>query len=547
MLRGPKSAKVLLVASFPVEEQVPFVGTRWFHFMQQLGKVVDTSALQFTQASNVTPKPIRGLTLEESLLKSSVRQRHMMECHWKLGTMWLTEQLYRDAHKLLSALQQEHLQVIVTVGEWAFRAVGAVLGENFQGSWKMRGSMLRAGGKWIIPTLGPEMLNSNYALHVPVLRDLQRIRTALGSKEVPEQQVQIVRSFEQWKGIVQSLKDLENVPVAVDIETRGGHITCIGFALQKQAYVVPFCRYDGSDFWSADGEYLVVADLLTFLRRNHLVGQNWQYDAMYIEKHWGQLLVPRDDTMLMQHCCWNQQPKDLSYLSSMYCDFHVQWKQDLYNSKSGSDDEMLWLYNGKDCLVTLEVWEKLKRQVEIRQVQEIYRHEMSLWLPVMEMMQRGVRIDTFEKACITEALRRTIAKLQGDLDFVVGKELNARSNVQLYEFLIVGLGLKPVFTKTHDPLDPSKESRGIAYDDAAMENYGQQMPKLKELFTLILEIRSCQTLLGYAQATTDKVGDHERMKTSYNIGGTTTGRLSSSKTPFGRGMNLQNVTGGGVL
>jgi len=61
-----------------------------------------------------------------------------------------------------------------------------------------------------------------------------------------------------------------------------------------------------------------------------------------------------------------------------------------------------------------------------------------------------------------------------------------------------------------------------------------------EVFKLMLDLRKERSRKStYIDAQFDKDG---RMRCTYDVSGTETGRLSSKKTPLGHGMNLQNVT-----
>mgnify|MGYP003693843559 CR=1 FL=1 len=95
--------------------------------------------------------------------------------------------------------------------------------------------------------------------------------------------------------------------LAVDIETSGRAITCIGFAPRRDiAIVIPgiVVRRSGKAYWpSVDVErkvYKIVKDILT--RPIPKVFQNGLYDIAFIYRAWRiGVRSAEDDTMLLHH------------------------------------------------------------------------------------------------------------------------------------------------------------------------------------------------------------------------------------------------------
>jgi hypothetical protein len=61
-----------------------------------------------------------------------------------------------------------------------------------------------------------------------------------------------------------------------------------------------------------------------------------------------------------------------------------------------SETERLWIYNGLDCCVTLEVLEEILPQLD-NLTGGVYALSRALQGPVLEMNMRGVLIDEHEK------------------------------------------------------------------------------------------------------------------------------------------------------
>lgn len=92
----------------------------------------------------------------------------------------------------------------------------------------------------------------------------------------------------------------------------------------------------------------------------YIIGQNFNYDAQFFiaDEAFQYRVVCGFDTKVAQHVLLPGTDKDLVMLSSLYCDFHRYWKDDLKDSADTLDDIKRWRYNCRDTVVTYEVYEK---------------------------------------------------------------------------------------------------------------------------------------------------------------------------------------------
>ena len=181
-------------------------------------------------------------------------------------------------------------------------------------------------------------------------------------------------------------------------------------------------------------------------------------------------------------------------------------------------DEKNWRYNGIDCCVTFEVLEKLEQH----QVGPFYTHSMQMVAPYLDMSLRGFRVNHRKYFQVqAEAVSRT-NRLQ-----------------QLLNRLARGFfGTPEVNPKSYKQVKELFENLGITLK-ATDKN---QLQKKRSNFwaapfvELILAIRDSRKQTETLQ--TALVGN--RWMFSLNVGGTSTGRLSSKKDPFKQGQNIQN-------
>ena len=192
-----------------------------------------------------------------------------------------------------------------------------------------------------------------------------------------------------------------------------------------------------------------------------------------------------------------------------------------------------WWYNALDAAVTLEIHEVLARK---NSGTVVYAFERALQGPALDMMLRGFSIDpVWRSRSITELAARE-AKLEAILDrlarAVWSKPLNPRSPKQLLEFFYGELRLPEVWTS-------KKGVRKLSTDREAMEKLSDYY-LARPFINTILAARDTRKQLGVLRTGIDPDG---RMRCTYNVCGTETGRWASSQNVFGRGTNLQNITG----
>jgi DNA polymerase I len=189
-----------------------------------------------------------------------------------------------------------------------------------------------------------------------------------------------------------------------------------------------------------------------------------------------------------------------------------------------------WVYNGLDCCITAEVLEKLLPQLDYH-TSATYDFSRKLQGPALEMRLRGVKIDKFRKGEVIEEYYRKIDLLERNLEKLalegVGMDhFNWRSNDDLKELFYDRLAIPAI-----------KRQGRVTVNRDALERLESYLIA-KPIVTHIKAMRDLGKKISMLKTEIDPDG---RMRTSYNIGGTTTGRFSSSFSEFGTGTNLQNI------
>lgn len=205
-------------------------------------------------------------------------------------------------------------------------------------------------------------------------------------------------------------------------------------------------------------------------------------------------------------------------------------RTDLVEPSDVSAFEQDMIYNGLDCMLTAEVLDEILPQLDSHTA-ATYNFSRELQAPVLEMKLRGVLVDQARRAKVLDEFHEKLEILERNLERIVLegvglKCFNWRSNDDLkrlfYEYLQI-----PTITKRGRP----------SCDRDALEKieaYTIAQPIVAHLKAL----KDIGKKIGVLKTAVDPDG---RIRTSYNIAGTSTGRFSSSLSEFGTGGNLQNV------
>lgn len=197
-------------------------------------------------------------------------------------------------------------------------------------------------------------------------------------------------------------------------------------------------------------------------------------------------------------------------------------------------DLALWIYNGFDTALTYEIHSAL--EVEAKPwVETPYTLAKALQAPILAIMQNGIYTNKFTRDKLISSLEAEREWLQDRLnqlaEVVWGKPLNPASPKQVKEFFYDTMGLPKIYSFKGG-------TRKLSSDRAALEKLCNHF-WAEPIARLILKIRDNNKSIGTLKTSIDA---DSRMRSSYNIAGTETGRLSSSANAFSRGTNAQNIT-----
>lgn len=194
--------------------------------------------------------------------------------------------------------------------------------------------------------------------------------------------------------------------------------------------------------------------------------------------------------------------------------------------------EREWWYNSLDAAVTLEIYDKISRS---NRGTITYGFERAMQGPALDMMQRGFRIDPIWRSRQTSMLEEKESKVEELLNRLAhpvwGRPLNPRSPDQLKAFFYGELHLPTQYANVKGEKRVSTNRESLE----KLDDYYIASP----FVDLIFAARGARKQLGVLRTG---VGVDGRMRCSYGVAGTETGRFNSSTSVWGDGTNLQNIT-----
>lgn len=526
---GPTDAKIAIVGEAPGQTEVeygrPFVGSSG----QLLSTMLKDAGILLEQCRLHNVMEIRppGGDFKKSFYNGSEP----------------SDALIRGKKKLLEKLEKERPNVILALGNEALKAL-----TGYDKLTDCRGIIMDSPVGKVIGTYHPAYILRDYSVRPLAQIDICKVvrESTTRSYEKPRVNFKICPSLDACISYMRSMPS--GSKIAFDIETLGRLVRCIAFSSDgSNAICIPFMRVQCSrtdglvsasipdrSWWTEPEEKLLLDEMKVFLERPDLffIAQNGSFDISLLEYNFG-ITVKNYyfDTMHAHHVCYAELPRGLDTLVSIYTNFPYYWS---YDSKS---DNSTFTYNCYDAVATWAVAKVLHQELEHLSTKDhnlrsfYFHHKHPLVRSLTRASNIGVQIDVEKRGSISEPLKK-------ELDEIIEK-----CNIYLSTYGIAGinLGSPKQVLETIIALNypaPKNKFGKDSTDARAMDSLISRYPN-EAFFGFISLYRAKQKFLStYVEAVLD---DDNRFRTSYDASGTETGRISSKKTLWGTGGNLQNI------
>ncbi|MGI9402931.1 MAG: DNA polymerase I, partial [Hyphomicrobium sp.] len=271
------------------------------------------------------------------------------------------------------------------------------------------------------------------------------------------------------------------------------------------------------------------------------IGQNLKYDYNVLARH-GVFIAPLDDTMLLSYALdagkgsHGMDELAMRHLGHACISFdqvmaHAPGKKSEKSFAEVPIDKARE-YAAEDADVTLRLWMMLKPRLAAEQRTTAYETLERPLVPIIADMERaGITVDRTILARLSSEFAKESARLEDEVNGLIGHKFNLASPRQLGELLFDRLQL-PGGKKTKTG---QWETRAGLLDDLAANE--ELPPDARKLINTMLEWRQLTKLRStYTDALPGYINPGTgRIHTSYSLAATTTGRLASSDP------NLQNI------
>ncbi len=338
---------------------------------------------------------------------------------------------------------------------------------------------------------------------------------------------------------------LEKKAFAIDTETTSldtlnaelvGISMCID--LGKACYIPIAHQTNQTEYKEIEGKQLdkdiVLKRLQPLLADESIlkIGHNIKYDIKVFDKYKCQV-NSFDDTMLMSHCInGGQQRHSLDSVAKYLLNHETIKLKDLIGS---GKKELNFMnvpinlaadYAAEDADVTFQAWKILKKELVKKSVYSVYQNIDKPMISVLiDAELKGIEVDKIQLQRLSEFFEKKLSELESRIFTTVGVKFNIGSPKQLGEIL---------FEKLKLPGGKKNKSGSFQTGADILEDLSS---KGFEITSHLLEWRKISKLKStYSDSLMLHVNNFTgRVHSSFNLAGTSTGRLSSSDP------NLQNI------
>jgi uracil-DNA glycosylase len=389
-------------------------------------------------------------------------------------------------------------------------------------------------GKKVIPTIHPAAtLHGTYLWRYLIIADMEKAKRHLkdGPRLIlPERKILMNPYLEDIMDYMDMCE--KQGRVATDLEAINHHLNCFCLAPNwNEAMVVPIGDEFGNSWWDIDDEITILRRYAQLMGNPDVMKINQNivsFDAMFLLWELGIYTNgPLGDGMIAQKIMYPEFNKGLDFQCSIHTDQPYYKDEGKMWKGTGGDIEQWWNYNGLDGCIALESWDKLYEEMKQKGYLPTYQRVAERFRFLTYMAIRGFKVNHDKLAAVHSRVSEDLAAKEAELVSVAKYPFNVQSPKQCQLYFYGTLGYKPYTSKTG----------GVTTDDKAMariyRKYGCAEAKL------VQEIRALRKLKStYLEVTFD---EDSRLRCSWDATGTKFGRLSSSQTLWGTGMNMQNL------
>lgn len=441
---------------------------------------------------------------------------------------------------------KSQIRICITLGAYPLQYICKKYGIS-----KWRGSVITVDGLTILSTYHPSYISRNRSEYPVFAFDIGKAyKIYHHGYQQPKFNFEINPDGVKAEELI---SEYSNSPkLSVDIETikDTNRILCIGFARSKSD---AFCIVNRSDD-GLDGDFRRHCESI-FNSPGERIFHNGLFDVEVLHNNHVEVSNFTFDTMVAQHVLAPELAKSLDFITSIYTDipyYKDRGRTALPDNEKGwgkiKDDDRLniYEYNCLDCVSTYWCFEEMIKEInEDSNYKHIFNYEMSMHDVAFHIIRSGMLRDNERTAKLKEIVESKYVSDQRILNAITGGYVNVGSPVQKKKLLYIDWGL---------PEKTGENGKIAADEDAIVSLISHVKDKVHTTITpakkyewqkklaglmIILKIQGYRKLLGSyigAEAQWDN-----RLRSSYKITGTETGRWSCAKYLDDSGFNAQTL------
>lgn len=536
---GPYGANIMLVGEAPgrneAEQGVPFVG--------QAGKLLK-NILQHA-----------GISFDKCYVTNIINERppgndfgSFYEDNRRQVPKSMLRKAWKELHQKIKDLNPN---IVIALGAEPLRAI-----TNKRSLYKWRGTCIPVLNTKVIATYHPSAVLRQWSFHPIAELDLAKAKRHSLYHGYTEPQTNIITK-PTLQTVLQYL-DIKNIytkRVGIDIEIVGKSIRCIAIATGSincpTAICIPLMKFQNTDgftlnkgvlkihskatevatsYWSPQDEIIVLDAINELLTNSSIekVGQNSiSFDAPLIKQNLKMVINNHYlDTMHAHHELYSELPMSLNFQCSMYTDYPNYW-----STKVTENDESEWYYNAMDAIICYVCSYKLEKELESVGMTDYYfKHRHLLALALADAQTIGLDIDEKRKDELIVEQGKILNDYKNNINKIAKKEVNPNSSAQMKHLLYNEMAFPKII-----------KDGSVTTSENALRTLERKYPNEPILDYIIMYRKTKKLISTYLKAKTDEDG---KMRTSWNPSGTKSGRISSSKTIWKTGLQLQNIPKG---
>ena len=303
--------------------------------LEEAGYAWDTLSLSYVFLERPDANKIEKHFLKSKAMKALGHDTKHLRKHPTHG--FVTPHLQGEGARLMAEIDASNCTTVIACGGVALWALGFDHAISKHRGVTQKLTLPSGREVSVVGTYHPAAVLREWSYRPVVVADLKK---ALAGTEATRRKrlIKIPQTLREARDLLRGLHSAEFI--AYDIETERRQITCISLApSDHEVVVLPFWDKTKPDYcaWDVSDEILLWKSLKElFDQPRRWLTQNGTYDMAYLRELG---IIPAgtwEDTMLLHHAIYCEQPKSLGFLGSLYAS-EISWKELRVKRAKGKD------------------------------------------------------------------------------------------------------------------------------------------------------------------------------------------------------------------